>query len=119
MKERGDRQSPDLCAGREHCRPRKWLARLVDRRANRAARLNMIENENTEDPVREKPTTGHELNFRDQDHVPADLGKAELWAGRLLSEYWDGKSEQYRSKDGDGGLFCAYSGRTCGCHFKN
>lgn len=91
MKERGDRQSPDLCAGREYCRPRKWLARLVGRRANRAARLNMIENENTEDPVREKPTTGHELNFRDQDHGPADLGKAELWAERLLGAYWDGK----------------------------
>jgi len=51
----------------------------------------MIKNENTEDPAREKPTTGHELNSRDQDHGPADLGKAELWAGRLLSEYWDGK----------------------------
>lgn len=51
----------------------------------------MIKNENTEDPVREKPTADHELNSRDQDHGPADLGKAELWAGRLLDEYWDGK----------------------------
>ena len=56
----------------------------------------MIKNENTKErannPVREKPTTGHELNSRDQNHEPADLGKAELWAGRLLSEYWDGKT---------------------------
>lgn len=51
----------------------------------------MIKNENTEDPVREKPTTGHELNSRDQDHGPADFSRAELWAGRLLDEYWDGK----------------------------
>lgn len=90
MKERGDRQSPDLCAGREHCL-REWLTRLFGRQASRAARLSIIESENTEDPVREKPTTGHELNFRDQDHGPADLGKAELWAERLLGAYWDGK----------------------------
>lgn len=86
MKEQGDR----LCAERKHCL-REWLARLFGRQASRAASLSMIENENTEDPVREKPTTGHELNSRDQDHGPADLGKAELWAGRLLDEYWDGK----------------------------
>ena len=90
MKERGDRRSPDLYAGRKHCL-REWLTRLFGRQASRAASLSMIKNENTEDPVREKPTTGHELNSRDQDHGPADLGKAELWAGRLLSEYWDGK----------------------------
>jgi putative toxin-antitoxin system, toxin component len=51
----------------------------------------MIENENTEDPVREKPTTGHELNSRDQNHEPADLGKAELWADILLGKYWNRK----------------------------
>jgi len=51
----------------------------------------MIENENTENPVREKPTTGHELNSRDQDHGPADLGKAELWADILLGKYWNRK----------------------------
>lgn len=86
MKERGDR----LCAERKYCL-RERIARLFGCRASRAASLSMIKNENTEDPVREKPTTGHELNSRDQDHGPADLGKAELWAGRLLSEYWDGK----------------------------
>lgn len=86
MKERGDR----LCAERKYCL-RERLARLFGRRASRAARLNMIENENTEDPVREKPTTGHELNFRDQDHGPADLGKAELWADILLGKYWNRK----------------------------
>jgi len=85
MKERGDR----LCAERKYCL-REWLARLFGRQASQAA-LNMIENENTENPVREKPTTGHELNSRDQDHGPADLGKAELWAERLLGAYWDGK----------------------------
>lgn len=84
------RQSPDLCAGREHCL-REWLTRLFGRQASRAASLSMIKNKNTEDPVREKPTTGHELNSRDQDHGPADLGKAELWAERLLGAYWDGK----------------------------
>lgn len=86
MKERGDR----LCAERKYCL-REWLARLFGRQASRAASLSMIKNENTEDPVREKPTTGHELNSRDQDHGPADLGKAELWAERLLGAYWDGK----------------------------
>lgn len=87
MKERGDRRSPDLYAGREHCL-RERIARLFGRQAS----LSMIENESTEDPVREKPTTGHELNSRDQNHEPADLGKAKLWSGRLLSEYWDGKT---------------------------
>lgn len=86
MKERGDR----LCAEREHCL-REWLTRLFGRQASRAASLSMIKNKNTEDPVREKPTTGHELNSRDQDHGPADLGKAELWTERLLGAYWDGK----------------------------
>ena len=86
MKERGDR----LCAERKYCL-REWLARLFGRQASRAASLSMIKNKNTEDPVREKPTTGHELNSRDQDHGPADLGKAELWAERLLGAYWDGK----------------------------
>lgn len=120
MKERGDR----LCAERKYCL-REWLARLFGRQASRAASLSMIENENTEDPVREKPTADHEIDSWNQDHEPADLGKAELWADILLGKYWDGKipvdpnSIQYRSKDGDGGLFCAYSGRTCGCHFKN
>lgn len=89
MKERGDRRSPDVYAGRKHCL-RERLARLFGRQASQAA-LNMIENENTENPVREKPTTGHELNSRNQDHGPADLGKAELWAERLLGVYWDGK----------------------------
>ena len=87
MKERGDRRSPDLYAERKHCL-RERLARLF---GCQAVRQSMIKNENTEDPVREKPTTGHELNSRDQDHGPADLGKAKLWAGRLLDEYWDGK----------------------------
>ena len=87
MKERGDRQSPDLCAGREHCL-REWLTRLF---GCRAVRQSMTKNENTGDPVREKPAAGHELNSRDQDHGPADLGKAELWASRLLDECWDGK----------------------------
>ena len=86
MAEWKNSRSPDLCAGREHCL-REWLARLFGRQASRAASLSMIENENTEDPVREKPTTGHELNSRDQNHEPADLGKVELWAGRLLDEY--------------------------------
>lgn len=90
MAEWKNSRSPDLCAGREHCL-REWLTRLFGRQASRAASLSMIKNENTEDPVREKPTTGHELNSRDQDHGPADLGKAELWAGRLLYEYWDNK----------------------------
>ena len=84
MKERGDR----LCAERKYCL-REWLARLFGRQASRAASLSMIKNENTEDPVREKPTTGHELNSRDQDHGPADLGKAKLWAEKLLDAYWD------------------------------
>ena len=121
MKERGDRQSPDLCAGREHCL-REWLTRLFGRQASRAASLSMIKNKNTEVPVREKPTTGHELNSRDQDHGPADLGKAELWAERLLGAYWDGKipvdPNNIAVKMGME-VFCAYSGRTCGCHFKN
>ena len=82
-------QEDRLCAERKHCL-RERLARLFGRQASQAA-LNMIENENTENPVREKPTTGHELNSRDQDHGPADLGKAELWAERLLGAYWDGK----------------------------
>ena len=86
MKERGDRRSPDLYAGREHCL-RERITRLFGCQAS----PSMIENENTEDPVRKKPTTGHELNSRDQDHGPADLGKAELWAERLLGAYWDGK----------------------------
>ena len=86
MKERGDR----LCAERKHCL-RERLARLFGRQASRAASLGMIENENTEDPVREKPTTGHELNSRDQNHEPADLGKAELWADILLGKYWNRK----------------------------
>ena len=90
MKGRGDRQSPDLCAGREHCL-REWLTRLFGRQASRVASLSMIKNKNTEDPVREKPAAGRELNSRDQDHGPADLGKAELWASRLLDECWDGK----------------------------
>lgn len=85
MKERRDRRNLDLYAERWPCR---WLARLS---GCRAVRQSMIKNENTEDPVREKPTTGHELNSRDQDHGPADLGKAELWASRLLGAYWDGK----------------------------
>lgn len=84
MKERGDR----LCAEREHCL-REWLTRLFGRQASRAASLSMIKNKNTEDPVREKPTTGHELNSWNQDHGPADLGKAKLWAEKLLDAYWD------------------------------
>ena len=83
MKEWGDR----LCAERKCC-PRRWLARLF---GCRAVRQSMIKNENTEDPVREKPTADHEIDSWNQDHGPADLGKAELWAGRLLDEYWDGK----------------------------
>ncbi len=90
MKERGDRRSPDLYAERKYCL-REWLARLFGRQASRAASLSMIENENTEDPVREKPTADHEIDSWNQDHEPADLGKAKLWAGRLLDEYWDGK----------------------------
>ena len=85
MKEWGDRRNLDLYAER---RPRRWLARLF---GCRAVRQSMIKNENTGDPVREKPAASRELNSRDQDHGPADLGKAELWASRLLSEYWDGK----------------------------
>ena len=83
MKEWGDRRSPNLSTERL---PRRWLARLF---GCRAVHQSMIKNESTEDPVREKPTTGHELNSRDQDHGPADLGKAELWAERLLDAYWD------------------------------
>ena len=83
MKEWGDR----LCEERKRC-PRKWLARLF---GCRAVRQSMIKNENTEDPVREKPTADHEIDSWNQDHGPADLGKAKLWAGRLLDEYWDGK----------------------------
>ena len=83
MKEWGDR----LYAERKHC-PRKWLARLF---GCRAVRQSMIKNENTEDPIREKPTTSHETGLQGQDYDPADLGKAELWAGRLLGAYWDGK----------------------------
>lgn len=86
MKERGDR----LCAERKYCL-REWLARLFGRQASRAASLSMIENENTEDPVRENPTADHEIDSWNQDHGPADLGKAELWAERLLGAYWDGK----------------------------
>lgn len=48
----------------------------------------MIKNENTEDPVCEKPAAGHELNSQNQDHGPADLGKAEPWAEKLLDAYW-------------------------------
>lgn len=51
----------------------------------------MIKNENTEDPVREKPTADHEIDSWNQDHGPADLGKAELWAEKLLDAYWDRK----------------------------
>lgn len=80
MKEQGDR----LCAERKHC-PHKWLARLFGRQAS----LSMIKNENTEDPVREKPTADHEIDSWNQDHGPADLGKAELWAEKLLDAYWD------------------------------
>lgn len=80
-------QEDRLCAERKHCL-RERLARLFGRQASQAS-LNMIENENTENPVREKPTTGHELNSRDQDHGPADLGKAKLWAEKLLDAYWD------------------------------
>lgn len=87
MKERGDR----LCAERKYCL-REWLARLFGRQASRAASLSMIENENTEDPVREKPTADHEIDSWNQDHEPADLGKAELWADILLGKYWDGKT---------------------------
>lgn len=86
MKERGDR----LCAERKYCL-REWLARLFGRQASRAASLSMIENENTEDPVREKPTADHEIDSWNQDHEPADLGKAELWADILLGKYWDRK----------------------------
>ena len=85
MKEQGDRRSSNLST--EHW-PRRWLARLF---GCRAVRQSMIKNENTGDPVREKPAAGRELNSRDQDHGPADLGKAELWASRLLDECWDGK----------------------------
>ena len=89
MAEWKNSRSPDLCA--EHC-PRRWLARLF---GCQAVRQSIIKNKNTKErannPVREKPTTGHELNSRDQDHGPADLGKAELWAERLLGAYWDGK----------------------------
>lgn len=86
MKERGDR----LCAERKYCL-REWLARLFGRQASRAASLSMIENKNTEDPVREKPTADHEIDSWNQDHEPADLGKAELWADILLGKYWDRK----------------------------
>ena len=48
----------------------------------------MIKNENTEDPVCEKPAASHELNSQNQDHGPADLGKAEPWAEKLLDAYW-------------------------------
>lgn len=82
MAEWKNSRSPDLCA--EHC-PRKWLARLFGRQAS----LSMIKNENTEDPVREKPTADHEIDSWNQDHGPADLGKAELWAEKLLDAYWD------------------------------
>lgn len=89
MAEWKNSRSPDLCA--EHC-PRRWLTRLF---GCQAVRQSIIKNKNTKErannPVREKPTTGHELNSRDQNHEPADFSKAELWAGRLLSEYWDGK----------------------------
>ena len=88
MKERGDRQSPDLCAGREHCL-REWLTRLFGRQASRAASLSMIKNGNTEDPVRKKPTADHEIDSWNKDHGPADLGEAELWAEKLLDAYWD------------------------------
>lgn len=89
MAEWKNSRSPDLCA--EHC-PRRWLTRLF---GCQAVRQSIIKNKNTKErannPVREKPTTGHELNSRDQDHGPADLGKAELWVERLLGAYWDGK----------------------------
>ena len=85
MKEWGDRRSPNLSTERW---PRRWLARLF---GCRAVHQSMIKNENTEDPVCEKPAAGHELNSRDQDHGPADLGKAKLWAEKLLGAYWDGK----------------------------
>ena len=49
----------------------------------------MIKNESTENPVREKPTADHEIDSWNQDHGPADLGKAELWAEKLLDAYWD------------------------------
>lgn len=83
MKEWGDR----LCAERKCC-PRRWLARLF---GCRAVRQSMIKNENTEDPVREKPTADHEIDSWNQDHGPTDLGKAELWAEKLLDAYWDHK----------------------------
>ena len=83
MKEWGDRRNLDLYAER---RPRRWLARLF---GCRAVRQSMIENESTEDPVRENPTADHEIDSWNQDHGPADLGKAKLWAEKLLDAYWD------------------------------
>lgn len=83
MKEWGDRRNLDLYAER---RPHRWLARLF---GCRAVRQSMIENESTEDPVRENPTADHEIDSWNQDHGPADLGKAKLWAEKLLDAYWD------------------------------
>lgn len=65
MKERGDRQSPDLCA--ERCTPR-WLASLFGRRAVRWS----IKNEDIKEQL-------------------ADFKKAELWADTLLDEHWNDK----------------------------
>ena len=64
MTEWRDRRSPDLCVGREHCRPRKWLARLFGRRAVRWS----IKNEDIKEQL-------------------ADFKKAELWADTLLDEH--------------------------------
>ena len=83
MKEWGDRRSPNLSTERL---PRRWLARLF---GCRAVHQSMIKNESTEDPVRKKPTADHEIDSWNQDHGPADLGKAELWAEKLLDAYWD------------------------------
>ena len=66
MKEQGDRRSSNLSTERWS---RRWLARLF---GCRAVRQSMIKNENTGDPVREKPAAGHELNSQNQDHGPMD-----------------------------------------------
>ena len=42
-------------------------------------------------PVNDDPRVDHEVYFQDQARGSADFSRAELWAGRLLDEYWDGK----------------------------
>ena len=38
---------------------------------------------------RGNPTTSHKTGLQGQDYDPADLGKAKLWAEKLLDAYWD------------------------------